>query len=319
MLALRACALTTLCLTLVALSAACGDDDSAPSDAGLPKDAAVTDASLTRIPRRDAAVSTTDPIAPCDRGDPSGCGPGKVCSVLVRQSPKAMQLTVSTGCLEERHPRAIGDPCDPDYTNSAPYAAPGLTDLVYVDPCGPGLICSPDRLVRGAASCQPACSSGQLGDTPFGCQSTTALCLSTGSFVEFCREAERCDVATQTGCRSGEACYLRPSTDAKSLLAVCRPQPQKPASDGDGCTGYYACNPGSVCLGPVHLPPSRWQSADVRCRHICSTDAKDQDSGTDSDAGVGGSCRSGASCVAFSGSGLSLSNIPRPPYGQCEM
>ena len=278
------------------------------------------DAGPTKIPRKDAAVSTTDPIPLCDRTDPLGCGPGQICTVVLRRAPGDPQFTVQTGCVEARHPRAAGDPCDPDYTNNEPYSAPGVMDEVYMDPCGAGLICAPDRTVRGASSCQLACSSGTLGDQPFNCQSATALCLTGGvNFpVEFCREAERCDVAKQAGCRPGESCYLRPTGDGKSMLSVCRPTPAMPLADGEMCRPFYTCKPGSQCMGPVHVAPLRWQAADFRCRPVCSVDGADADAGADADGGVRGSCKAGASCVAYSESGLNLSNIPKPPYGQCE-
>jgi hypothetical protein len=228
-----------------------------------------------------------------------------------------MQFSIYTGCVDAQRQRAAGDPCDPHLTSGVPYSAPGLQDEVYLDPCAAGLICAPDRAVRGGASCQPACSSGLLGDSPFGCQSNTALCLSSGQFVEFCQESERCDVQKQTGCRPGEGCYLRPGTDGKSLLAVCRPLAEKPIANGEMCTGSYTCNPGSICLGPVHLAPTRWQDADIRCRPACSG-GSDQDAGADDDAGVRGNCRAPAQCAAFSESGLKLSSIPKPPFGQCE-
>jgi hypothetical protein len=314
---LRTRVLFSIWLSLALLGVACGDDDAPATDAGA-KDAASSDSGPSHIPRRDAAVSTTDAIPVCDRSDPLGCGPGQVCDLVIRRAPSETQFTVYTGCVEARRERAAGDPCDPDLTSGAPYSAPGLTDEVYTDPCAAGLICAPDRAVRGGATCQPVCSSGQLlGDTPLACQSSTAVCLLGGQFVEFCRESERCDVEKQTGCRGGEGCYLRPGNDGKSLLAVCRALPAMPVANGQPCTGFYACNPGSLCLGPVHLPPSRWQQTDLRCRPACGNSGADQDAGAD-DAGVGDGCKAGAQCTPFSESGLNLSSIPKPPYGQCE-
>jgi hypothetical protein len=311
---LRMGALSSIWLSLAVLGVACGDDDALASDAGPgTMDASSADAGPGHIPRRDAAVSLTDAVPVCDRSDPLGCGAGEVCDLVIRRAPSEMQFSQYTGCVQARRERASGDPCDPDLTSGEPYSAPGLLDEVYTDPCADGLVCAPDRVVRGAASCQAVCASGQLGDAPLACQSNTALCLLSSVFaqLEFCRESERCDVAKQTGCRGGEACYLRPGPDGKSLLAVCRALPAMPLANGQPCTGFYTCSPGSLCLGPVHLPPSRWQQTDLRCRPVCGGAGSDQDAGVDD-------CKAGTLCTPFSESGLNLSSIPKPPYGQCE-
>ncbi|HEY2733315.1 MAG TPA: hypothetical protein VGI70_04985, partial [Polyangiales bacterium] len=262
---------------LVALLIACGDDDSSHGDAGTKMDASARDdGGPTKIPRRDAAVSATDPIPSCDRADPNSCASGQTCDLVIRRAPTDMQFTVYPGCVGAHPERGLGDPCDATLTDGTPYTAPGLTDEVYLDPCGPGLICAPDRKVRGTSTCQPLCTSGEIGDSPIECQSNTALCISTSSgYVSFCRESERCDVAKQTGCNSGEGCYLLPTNDAQALLAVCWQKPDAPIADGKTCTDFYDCNPGSLCLGPVRIPPTRWMDTDLVCRPACSATAID--------------------------------------------
>jgi hypothetical protein len=102
------------------------------------------------------------------------------------------------------------------------------------------------------------------------------------------------------------------------LLSTCLGQRPMPTADGQMCTSFSACNPGSVCFGPVRLPLTRWteQPSDIKCRKVCG-DPEDSDAGADDDAGVS-TCPSGTRCVPFSESGLSLAGIPKPPFGQCE-
>jgi hypothetical protein len=302
---------------------ACGGDDATHGDAGSMDASMRNEAGPTHIPRPDAQVSANDPVPPCDRADRNSCGAGDTCDLVYRRAPGATQFIVYPGCVKVRRERALGDPCDPDFSAGELYKEPGLLDDVYTDPCGPGLICAPDRAVRGGSSCQPLCSSGMAaGDSPIACMSESALCFGASQFVEFCRESERCDVAKQAGCNSGEACYMRPTGDGQRMLAVCRPKPTMPIADGEACskTGYYGCNPGSLCLGPVRVPRSLWADADIQCRPVCAASTgADLDAGIDDDAGVvRGGCGLKARCIPFAESGLSLAQIPRPPYGQCE-
>jgi hypothetical protein len=299
---------------------ACGDDDSSHGDAGAMDASVRNEAGVAHIPRPDAQVSASDPVPPCDRADPNSCSAGDTCDLVYRRAPGAPQFTAYPGCVKMRRERALGDPCDPQFSDGELYTEPGLLDDVYTDPCGPGLICAPDRAVRGASSCQPLCSSGMsAGDSQIACMSDTALCVAASQFIEFCRESERCDVAKQAGCNPGEACYMRPAGDGQHMLAVCRPKPSMPTPDGQACTSFYGCNPGSLCLGPVRVPPSLWADSDIQCRPVCSaTTGADQDAGIDDDAGVRGGCGVKAQCVPFAESGFNLTSIPRPPYGQCE-
>jgi hypothetical protein len=300
---------------------ACSGDDAVHSDAGAMDAGVHGDAGPMHIPRPDAQILANDPVPPCDRADPNSCRPGDVCDLVLRRAAGDTQFTVYPGCVMPRTERALGDPCNPDLTQGELYTEPGLHDDVYTDPCGPGLTCAPDRVVRGGSSCQPLCSSGMAaGDSPIACASSTALCLAASQFVEFCRESERCDVAKQAGCNPGEACYMRPTNDGQRMLAVCRAKPTMPVADGQPCTSFYSCNPGSLCLGPVRVPPNLWATADIQCRQVCSADTGvDQDAGPDEDGGVShGGCGNKAQCIAFAESGLSLAAIPRPPYGQCE-
>jgi hypothetical protein len=315
--------LTVFPLLLAAtFSGACGDDGetpaATPTDAGTtPKDGG---GGPMVIPRRDAQVSETpDPITPCQRADANACPAGEVCDLLLRLFPGDMQYTLYTGCLKAERERGEGDPCNPDPTTGQPYQLEGLTDPLYRDICGPGLVCAPNRKVRGAFSCQTSCSSGAIGDQPFPCEDATALCASSqASLGEFCRKTDGCNIEKQTGCLGGEGCYLVPSDDQKQLLAFCSPEPAMPDNDGQPCRSLVTCKPGSVCLGPVNQPISAWSDTNLLCRPACNGQSG-QAPANDEDAGVpSGLCSATTRCAAFAESGLLLSSIPTPPFGQCE-
>ena len=305
--------------------AACGDDDSdkpmPSSDGGVD---ASTDAGGHFIPRPDAAVATTDPIRACDQFDPNSCPSGQVCDVLVRLFPGQDQLTIYAGCVEKTRERGLGDPCDPDFTSTTPYQTKGLTDLVFRDQCGPGLICGADPKVRGGTSCQPACASGSFRaqPNPVLCSDPRDFCVGGGPFQEFCLRSDGCDVTYQTGCKANQACYLRPKDDLSGYLSVCFAAPAKPLADGAACETYNACKPGSSCNGPISKSFDQWQDKDIMCRPSCTADGvvpnmADADAGAD-DGGVSEGCRSPNKCLPFSKTGLSLQGITKPPYGQCE-
>lgn len=320
---------------LFALSGiACGDDS---SDAKPAKDAGVMDASVKdagtprMLPRRDAQVSTEDPIPQCDRSDKASCGPNEVCDLVYRVTTDGQNIEAYTGCVPSERERAQGDPCSPDPTTGVPVSLPGLLDTVFRDPCGPGLVCAPNRAVRGAGSCQPSCASGALRDVSAAipCKGANEVCLRASSVSEYCRKADSCDPTKQTGCKPGESCYLRWTDDLRALVALCSPTPAPEDTAPEGTKGLGMCGPlslckaGSVCLGPVRKPISTWfdDETNFTCRPICTPggDVFDTDAGVDSDGGVSsGKCPATTKCEPYSESGLSLSAIPSPPYGQCE-
>lgn len=304
---------------LIALIA-CSDDD--PNMAPDASTDASTDGSAGSggnfIPRRDAQVQATDPIQVCDRAVPSSCPDGLVCDMLIRLFPGESQFTIYTGCLEPARERGLGDPCDPDITNGTPYTTEGLTDLVFRDPCGEGLTCGPDPMIRDGASCRPICQSGRANENRLACREPNTYCVGS-PLRESCIPAEGCDVTGQTGCRPGTNCYLRTNDTLDGFLAVCLPPQPELVPDGTACEYINHCQPGSSCLGPLSLPPTRWgQEMAFACRRGCTADGADEDAGVDDDAGVGGACPSGTSCSPFADTGLSLPGLSNPPYGQCE-
>ncbi len=283
---------------------ACSDDTAAAkSDAG----AAQHDSGVAAIPRLDAAVSGDDPLPACDRFNPSACKSGQVCDELIRMQSSSTTV-IYASCVDAPQLRALGDPCDPW---SEKYETQGLLEPVFLDPCGDGTICEKDPLVRGASSCQPICQSGTFKDTRESCASRSAYCFGPGQYEEVCIESDGCDVAKQTGCPKGKACYLQLNDSQDGALSVCLPVPQAAVADQQRCTYVNDCKAGSSCFGPVHLAPSKWSQTDSVCRPACSTSVGVDDAGTD-DAGAG------CFCEPYSASGLDFLEIPKPPFGQCE-
>jgi hypothetical protein len=268
---------------------------------------------LQQIPRLDAATGSAGALTSCDRFDPSTCPRGQVCDEVVEAAPGSADLMIYAGCVEVDGLRGPGDPCTP-WTDR--YTA--VEAEVYYDPCGDGLVCADDPVVRGSTSCQPVCQTGAFGDAPVGCESDSAFCLSVGAFREVCRESDACDVVAQRGCRTGEACYLRVNDTRQGFLSLCLAAPlaADAVADHKSCQAVNDCRAGSSCLGPVHLAADQWQLSDYACRPLCSNDSG-QDAGAD-DAGSGAECSGSAACVPFSDSALSLAQLPEAPYGLCE-
>jgi hypothetical protein len=259
-----------------------------------------------------------------------------------------MQYTPYRGCVEPGlvAERGAGDICDLDLTNSPLYKTEGLIDEVRREVCGPGLVCAPDRVVRGLGRCQTECSSGladaagQLDPTTvIPCAGADEICLDATRVTEYCRKQDGCDAVKQTGCRpnSGEACFLTPSNDWRRIVSVCELPFDMPMADGAGPCGRFTCNVGSSCLGPSPLTPEQWQSGDLKCRRICGSNGVSGTAGAggkagaggasgqaassadDSDAGVPlGTCLGSATCEPFTTPSTLLSSIPAPPHGLCE-
>jgi hypothetical protein len=284
---------------------ACGDDTTAGKpDGGSGKDAGA------QIPRLDAA--TGDDLVPqCNRFDDLSCGDGQVCNELVRTLPDGTDVGYG-GCVSSNRLRGAGDPCTPW---SERYELEGLTDAVLLDPCGDGTVCADDPEIRGASSCQPGCATGQFGDAPRGCASKSAFCFGQGPLQEVCIESDGCDPAKQTGCGVGEACYLQLNDSADGVLSVCLPLGEPEIPDHEPCIYVNDCAAGSSCLGPADAALSAWGEEEFLCRPLCSgpNDHTAVDAGLD-DAGSAAGC----TCTAYSSKFLDFSEVPKPPYGQCQ-
>jgi hypothetical protein len=351
-------------VVFAAASFACGDDDDSPKgDAGVTgvsgssggaanagksggSSGSSGGSATGMIPRPDGGISASDPVPPCKTGNAAPCTKaGQICDWVVRRAAGEMQYTAYRGCVDPGRERGAGDICNLDLTSSPLYKIEGLLDEVHRDICGPGLVCAPDRIVRGLGRCQTACSSGLLDasgqldpTTVIACAGADEICLDATQVTEYCRKQDGCDAVTQTGCRpnSGEACFLTPSNDWRRIVSVCEIPYDKPTADGAGPCNRFTCNEGSACLGPSSLTPEQWKSADFKCRRVCDSNGTGVTGGAgtggtggaggkagsaadDSDAGVPlGTCLGSATCEPFTTPSTLLSSIPRPPRGLCE-
>lgn len=279
------------------------------------------------LSRRDAQVTSDDPIPVCQRFDPTSCPAGEECKVVIRRAPGEVDFTIYEGCVEPGIERSAGAPCDPFAGLVDPYRIEGLVDEVYVDPCGEGLFCAADPEVRGLSTCQPACATASVSGYSRACTGTGQFCAGSGPYQQVCLGSDGCDPADPASCGEGRGCYLRFGDGATSVLSVCLPESTEPIADGESCldaaTGTYfinACNPGSHCWGPVRVPPARWVEADYVCRRGCVPGSgSGSDAGSEDDAGAPepGTCGSGFECIDFASSGLDVSAVGTS-FGACE-
>ncbi|MGD8859960.1 MAG: hypothetical protein PVI30_08100 [Myxococcales bacterium] len=313
-----AAVLTSVLLAVLIATSGCGDDADADAGPDASMDGGDDDNGGT-IRRRDGQTVSGDAVPECDRSNPSSCGAGETCKVVIRRAPGEDQFVIYAGCVEQQRARGADAPCEQFGGLGDPYEVDGLTDEVYVDPCGEGLYCAPDRGARGSFRCQTAC------DTNFGvaCTGPGEYCLGQGAFEEVCVDSDGCDPRDPTSCGEGRGCYLRFNDTGEAVLSVCLPEPEEPVADGEPCEFLNDCEPGSSCWAPVRKPPSRWEAGDVICRRSCDPGVEDdagQDEGTagDEDAGVsGGGCPGTLACEDFAESGLDISTVS-VGFGQCE-
>jgi hypothetical protein len=294
---------------------ACGDDDAVVAGDAGDKDASPrAGTSGGTIGRRDAQVTSRDPVPDCDPTEPVPCGAGQTCRPVIRRAAGEPQFSLLFGCVEDTGGRARNAPCNPWDGLLVPYRAEGLEDELYVDPCDEGLYCTDHPSVRGAFSCQESCPLGT-------CASSDQQCIGDNAVEAVCREVDHCDPLTGGGCPSGRTCYLELNAPETGVLTVCLPTPAAPLADGAACRSFADCLPGSSCWGPPRLPPTRWTLETLLCRPACSTTVAapedELDAGADEDGGVPGRCSGGTSCRALSASGLDVELLP-DGFGQCE-
>lgn len=304
-------------LAFSASLSACGDDDDSKTTGGSTAGSGGSTSAGSggaggkgMIPRMDASVAEEDPIPECSRFGTNTCDAGKTCDLLVRISAANNTAGYYTGCVDTVTERAEGDPCDYEITNLPPYQTEGLTDEVYRDPCGDGLVCVPNAAVRGAGICAKACSTTQLGFEPGPCASPDEFCSQDTQIAESCHKPDSCSIASQTGCPDDQACYAIPNDSFTKFLPICSPVPTTVPDDGELCNA--GCKKGSICAGPVHTPVDGWTAMNVKCRPVCGEGV----TASDEDAGVpAGGCPTGTQCEPFSESTWA----PNLPAGQCSL
>jgi hypothetical protein len=314
-------AFAALCLV------ACGDDTTLTK-----RDAGMLDASVQRdagkdaggfIRRVDASTNVSDAVPMCNRFDPTPCGAGQECRLVISRaagSDPSASFLIYPGCVEGLSSRPLGAPCTPFDGQAHPYMAKGVTDEIYVDPCAPGLYCAADFNVRDHYTCQRSCEPPSSQSNGYACPVTQA-CEQVGStLLQFvCHDSDHCDPSDPTSCAAGLGCFLRLNDTGTNVLSSCLPLSDASVPDGQPCQYLNDCNRGSSCWGPTRLRPEQW--TDTICRRSCDvaiSGGEASDAGVDDDGGIAGNgCHITESCIPVSESKLDVSGVVPAP-GLCE-
>ncbi|MDD9968875.1 MAG: hypothetical protein OXR73_21720 [Myxococcales bacterium] len=329
-----------LAALLTCVAACSGDKERKDLDAGMDGgEPPVSGDGDGDRPTFEAGVQSTDAVPPCDPFEPDQCAAGQECDVVLRRSTRDENFDIYTGCVDLRNERGLGDPCLPWNDFDTPYDVTNLE--VHTDPCEQGLVCAPDADVRGLFTCQVSCQSGRFQGFPRrSCDSALEFCAQVLAsnptpYLEYCVETDGCNPADPDACGAGRSCYLRSTFGNEGVQSLCLSAPTEEIliDDGEPCgsSAINSCGAGSLCWGPVRVPPRSWTSADVLCRPVCDPTAVDEgDPDDDDDAGMGtgdddagmevgdsDGCPGDTKCVPFSESGLTLGTIDGA-FGQCE-
>ncbi len=157
----------------------------------------------------------------CDPFSNAGCTAGTKCTVL--QTP----VTFSLGCGSKAG-KTAGATC----TQTA------SGQMQTGDDCADGLACI---ALQGETTptCRQFCmTSGATRACP--ASMTCSLLITNLPGTSFCRPTTSCTLLPQTGCPTGQGCYL------VSTGSTCAPAGR--ATPGSGCTAANDCAPGSTCI-----------------------------------------------------------------------
>jgi hypothetical protein len=157
----------------------------------------------------------------CDPLSNAGCAAGTKCTVL--QTPTSFAL----GC-GSKGGKTAGAACTPT----------GSGQMQTGDDCADGMACF---ALQGETtpSCRQFCmASGATGACPTGM--TCSLQVTDLPGRSFCRATTSCTLVPQTGCPTGQACYLIPTG------ATCAPAGR--VAPGAACVSANDCAAGSSCI-----------------------------------------------------------------------
>ncbi len=274
------------CLALAVSATGCGDDDGAPADTGTgPADAGPggdAGPGMDAGPRDAGSRDSGFVPAACDPYTPGSCPDGQKCSVVLHGAGTDT-ATIAFECVNSpARPRGDGVLCPRFGIDANDGSDATGTDTDLTDDCQQGLFCFGDATGR-FNRCQPLC--GADGIT---CPDRN-FCLTLNSDPPFgvCRRASDCDPVFQTGCRSGEGCYLIADT-TNNLLGTCftfQPEDGGTGAPGEPCMFIDTCQPGTQCFGAIE---DGGVSMDRRCRPFCARGPTvGPDAGPPPDAGPG--------------------------------
>lgn len=280
-----------------AVVAGCGDDDTAPTDAGVDA-ASAGDAGLDAGATLDAGVDEDagpgdggSPFASCDPYTADSCGAGMKCVVVARMA-EPMSFAFVVGCVPSSLGLAAeGLPCT--YADATPA---DTSDSWVASNCRQGLSCSQNG--HSYSTCNRICDAAHA----CGADELCGLFDTAGMVPGSCSTWSACDPVLQTGCAADQQCSVFFDGDTVHGVSACGPPGTTPV--GDPCPGFAfevttPCVPGSQCYAsPL---PDGGTDGDYRCRAYCAlgptVDAGTPDGGV-ADAGLTGTCPGGETCVA---------------------
>jgi hypothetical protein len=278
----------TLSFVLMAtMASACPDDpptDGAGMDSGT-EDGSVSasEAGIDAASAFDAGTDAGPAAQACDPFGTTGtpCDTGNKCS-LVRINGGDDGFYFGCVPIPTVGLKAETAPCSATQLDATPEEA---GDDHVSDNCDVGLVCLP--LDSTGWKCHRMC----LGD---------AVSCGSGGICEFvnlgednpdigaCSASSGCDVVSQTGCDSGEGCYVRTTTEGEltgDCATVVLPEGET-GEPGSPCDFINNCIPGTMCSQPTLDDGGAGASV---CQELCGNPVGDggplPDSGA-SDAGT---------------------------------
>ncbi|MEM9074002.1 MAG: hypothetical protein AAGE52_36255 [Myxococcota bacterium] len=233
------------------VSVGCGDDDGGSADTGAGTDGGggVDTGVDTGTPvdtgvdagfdaGEDAGVrDECDPFA-----EPSGCGDGLKCNVVLDIDEEGGVTDVFFGCIDDSSRVGAGVPC----SLSVDATPDDDTDDVRGDTCDEGLFCT--RFGNDPGDSFLRCKTMCDGETTECGERSYCLGLNGDPFFGTCIESDGCDPVAQD-CTGDRACYVFGST-AGNVVGDCYEVDPMDGSDGaigSACEFFDQCAPGGRC------------------------------------------------------------------------
>ncbi len=213
--------------------------------------------------------TTTDnkPGGACDPFSNSGCSSGQKCTALRNGG------SLSLGC-GSKGDKSEGDVCTPEMPN----------DVQTGDDCGDALACFVFEN-ETQATCRRLCPTS---GTAHACPTGSVCSIGLPGLTSYASCGPSCTPLEQSGCASGQACYLTPAG------AFCKTEGS--IAVGNDCPGKAPneCKGGSTCVTGL--------SSGNKCLAFCST------------SGGSPSCPGGTTCTKVPVDDVFMSE---PDVGTC--
>ena len=207
-------------LSAAACAKASVGDDGTKRDAGAGDAEPKTDSGPSDLSGGKDGPAPEVSYGVCNPFTNSGCDGGQKCTALQQSDG-----TLALGC-DSKGPKSAGDTCTRETSTGA----------VSADDCDGGLACFS---TGASATCHRICpTSGTANACPSGEACTLVVAGLTG--LAFCQATTSCLPLEQTGCPSGQDCYV------DQTGAICAPTGS--SQPGETCTHANDCAKGSTCL-----------------------------------------------------------------------